>query len=198
MLRELSEAEPAVLDAQAAVSNIKKQHLSEVRTMANPPLAVKQTMESVCLLLGHRIDGAWKTVQGIIRRDDFITSVVHLDTDALPRAARERLVRDYLERPEYNVDAISHASKACGPLASWVIAQVHYADILERVGPLRDQVAQLEDKVHETRERARSEEHTVAGLESSIATYKSEYASLISETQAIKTCLLYTSDAADE
>lgn len=187
VIRELSEAEPAVLEAQAAVSNIKKQHLSEVRTMANPPLAVKQTMESVCLLLGHRIDGSWKTVQGIIRRDDFISSVVHLDTDALPRAARERLVRDYLERPEYNVDAISHASKACGPLASWVIAQIHYADILERVGPLRDQVAQLEDKVHETRERARSEEHTVAGLESSIATYKSEYASLISETQAIKT-----------
>ncbi|WFD35587.1 hypothetical protein MCUN1_002443 [Malassezia cuniculi] len=186
VLRQLSEAEPAVLDAQAAVSNIKKQHLSEVRTMANPPVAVKQTMESVCILLGHRIDGGWKTVQGIIRRDDFIASVVRLDTDALPRAARERLVREYLSRPEYNVDTISHASKACGPLASWVIAQVHYADILERVGPLRQQVAQLEDKARATRERAQDEQRIVAELEESIATYKSEYAALISETQAIK------------
>lgn len=185
VLRELAEAEPAVLDAQAAVSSIKKQHLSEVRSMANPPLAVKQTMESVCILLGHRIDG-WKAVQGIIRRDDFIAAVVRLDTDAVPRATRERLVREYIARPEYNVEAISHASKACGPLASWVIAQVHYADILERVGPLRMQVAQLEDEARAMRARAEAEQRTVAALEESIATYKSEYAALISETQAIK------------
>ena len=185
VLRELANAEPAVLDAQAAVSSIKKQHLSEVRSMTNPPLAVKQTMESVCILLGHRIDG-WKAVQGIIRRDDFIAAVVRLETDAVPRATRERLVREYIARPEYNVEAISHASKACGPLASWVTAQVHYADILERVGPLRMQVAQLEDEARAMRARAEAEQRTVAALEESIATYKSEYAALISETQAIK------------
>ena len=76
---DLADAEPAVLDAQAAVSSIKRQQLQEVRTMANPPEAVKLAMESVCTILGHKID-SWRTVQGIIRRDDFILRIVNFDT----------------------------------------------------------------------------------------------------------------------
>ncbi|WFD29602.1 hypothetical protein MSPP1_000611 [Malassezia sp. CBS 17886] len=187
VLAELAAAEPAVLDAQAAVSNIKKQHLSEVRSMANPPPAVKQTMESVCMLLGHRVDG-WKSVQGIIRRDDFISSVVYLDTQAsVPRSVRDALQREYLSRPEFNYDTINRASKACGPLAGWVLAQVHFAAILDRIAPLRAEVASLEDAAHATKGRGAHAAGAVAALEASIATYKGEYAALISETQALKT-----------
>lgn len=75
VMADLADAEPAVLEAQSAVSNIKRQHLQEVRTMANPPEAVKLAMESVCTILGHKID-SWRTVQGIIRRDDFIQRIV--------------------------------------------------------------------------------------------------------------------------
>lgn len=124
VMQDLAEAEPAVLDAQAAVSNIKKQHLSEVRSMANPPEAVKMAMESVCTVLGHRID-SWKTVQGIIRRDDFIASIVHFDTTKqMTPALRDRLTRNYLSRPGYNFEVVNRASHACGPLVKWVIAQV--------------------------------------------------------------------------
>ena len=61
VMSELAEAEPAVLDAQAAVKGIKKSALSEVRTMANPPEAVKMVVgwrrarEETC---------AWTTMLG--------------------------------------------------------------------------------------------------------------------------------------
>ena len=184
VLQELSEAEPSLLDAQAAVSNIKKQHLSEVRSMTNPPSPVKLAMESVCILLGHRVDG-WKSVQSLIRRDDFISTVVHLDTAHIPQALRERLQREYLDRPEYNIDSIYRASSACGPLARWVLAQIHYAHILESVGPLRAQVQILEEQASLTRQEAIKADTTVAELEESIDSFKREYASLISETQAL-------------
>lgn len=185
VLDELAEAEPAVLHAQAAVSNIKKQHLSEVRSMANPPAPVKLAMESVCILLGHYIDG-WKSVQSILRRDDFISTVVHLDTaHALPRAIRERVRHEYLDRREYNYEAIHRASTACGPLAQWVMAQVRYADILERIGPLRERVAALEDEAAATRAEAAQAQETLAAIEKSIGAYKREYADLIRETQAL-------------
>lgn len=184
VLQELSEAEPSLLDAQAAVSNIKKQHLSEVRSMTNPPSPVKLAMESVCILLGHRVDG-WKSVQSLIRRDDFISTVVHLDTAHIPQALRERLQREYLDRPEYNIDSIYRASSACGPLARWVLAQIHYAHILESVGPLRAQVQTLEEQASLTRQEAIKADATVAELEESIDSFKREYASLISETQAL-------------
>ena len=54
------------------VQNIKKQHLSEIRSMANPPAAVKMTMESVCILLGYDV-GTWRDVQLVIRKRRFYT-----------------------------------------------------------------------------------------------------------------------------
>jgi len=63
VLADLANAEPAVAEAQKSVSNIKRQHLTEVRSMGNPPQGVKLALDSVCTSLGHKID-SWKTVQG--------------------------------------------------------------------------------------------------------------------------------------
>ena len=186
VMGDLADAEPAVEEAQASVSNIKKQHLTEVRSMGNPPAPVKNAMESVCIILGHKID-SWKAVQGIIRRDDFIASIVNFDTDRqMTRQIREKMKRDYLSKPEYNFETINRASKACGPLAKWVIAQVRFSEILDRVGPLRDEVDSLERQAEETKNQASEIVYMIQELEASIARYKEEYAALISETQAIK------------
>ncbi|KAI6134168.1 dynein heavy chain protein 1, partial [Pisolithus croceorrhizus] len=176
VMADLADAEPAVLEAQSAVSNIKRQHLQEVRTMANPPEAVKLAMESVCTLLGHKID-SWRTVQGIIRRDDFIQRIVNFDTtNHMTKGLREAIKKEPVQR----------ASKACGPLVKWVLAQVRFSEILDKVEPLRNEVQSLETQAETTKKQAAQIITIVAELESKIAKYKEEYALLISETQAIK------------
>ncbi|GAA97827.1 uncharacterized protein L969DRAFT_96169 [Mixia osmundae IAM 14324] len=187
VMSELAEAEPAVEEAQLAVSNIKKQQLTEVRSMTNPPEAVKMAMESVCMALGSKAD-SWKTVQSFIRRDDFIKSIIDFDTDKRMTASlRLQLEREYLSRPGYTFELVDRASKACGPLVKWLIAQVAYSSILDRVGPLREEVDALEEQAIQTEAQAVSILGTVAALEASITRYKEEYAVLISETQALKT-----------
>lgn len=186
VMYELADAEPAVEDAQAAVSNIKKQQLTEVRSMANPPEAVKLSMEAVCILLGHKIDG-WKAVQGILRSDTFIASIVNYDTaHSLKPELRKRMRDEYLSRPTFNFETVNRASKACGPLVKWVFAQVNYSDILDKVGPLRNEVQALEDQAETTMHQADALASMIAELEARIAEYKEEYATLISETQTIK------------
>ncbi|KAG2123592.1 dynein heavy chain and region D6 of dynein motor-domain-containing protein [Suillus clintonianus] len=186
VMADLADAEPAVLDAQSAVSSIKRQHLQEVRTMANPPEAVKLAMESVCTLLGHKID-SWRTVQGIIRRDDFIQRIVNFDTTSqMTKPLRELMKKDFLSRPSFNFETVQRASKACGPLVKWVLAQVRFSEILDKVEPLRNEVQSLESQADMTKKQASQIITIVAELESKIATYKEEYALLISETQAIK------------
>ncbi|RKO89574.1 dynein heavy chain and region D6 of dynein motor-domain-containing protein, partial [Blyttiomyces helicus] len=185
VMADLANAEPAVVEAQRSVSSIKKQHLTEVRAMGNPPEAVKMAMESVCILLGNKVE-SWKTVQAIIRRDDFIANIVNYDTDKMTKRIRDDVQNSYLTNPNFNFEAVNRASKACGPLVQWVIAQVKYADILERVGPLRQEVSQLESSAEETKSNAANIEKMIRGLEDSIAKYKDEYAILISETQALK------------
>ncbi|KAJ3107335.1 Cytoplasmic dynein 1 heavy chain 1, partial [Phlyctochytrium bullatum] len=185
VMSDLADAEPAVAEAQKSVSNIKKQHLTEVRAMGNPPEAVKIAMESVCILLGHKID-SWKTVQAILRKDDFIASIVNYDTDKMTQRIRDEIRNTYLTNPTFNFEAVNRASKACGPLVQWVIAQVRYAEILEKVGPLRQEVQELETSAEKTKEQAAHIEKMIVDLENSISHYKEEYAVLISETQALK------------
>ncbi|BGP05267.1 dynein heavy chain [Rhodotorula toruloides] len=186
VMGELADAEPAVEDAQAAVSNIKKQQLTEVRSMANPPEAVKLSMEAVCILLGHRIEG-WKSVQAVLRSDSFIASIVNFDTaHMMTRQLRDKMRNDYLSRPSFNFETVNRASKACGPLVKWVIAQVNYSSILDKVGPLREEVQMLEDQAETTMHQASALSSMISELEARIAAYKDEYAALISETQAIK------------
>ncbi|KAF8845443.1 hypothetical protein BDN67DRAFT_1065300 [Paxillus ammoniavirescens] len=186
VMADLADAEPAVLEAQAAVSNIKRQHLQEVRSMANPPEAVKLAMESVCTILGHKMDG-WRTVQGIIRRDDFIQRIVNFDTNnQMTKSLREVMKRDFLSRPSFNFETVQRASKACGPLVKWVLAQVRFSEILDKVEPLRNEVQSLETQAETTKKQAAQIITIVAELEAKIAKYKEEYALLISETQAIK------------
>ncbi|CAJ2513502.1 Uu.00g016210.m01.CDS01 [Anthostomella pinea] len=186
VLNDLAKAEPAVEEAKASVSNIKRQHLTEVRSMGNPPQGVRLAMESVCTLLGHKIND-WKMVQAVVRRDDFIASIVNFDNEKqMTKAMRTKMRKDFLNNPEYTYEKVNRASKACGPLVQWAEAQVNYSEILDRVGPLRDEVDQLEEQALQTKAEAKAVENTITSLEDSIATYKTEYAALISETQAIK------------
>jgi dynein heavy chain 1, cytosolic len=84
--------------------------------MANPPEAVKLAMESVCTILGHKID-SWRTVQGIIRRDDFIQRIVNFDTTSqMTRPLRDLMKKDFLSRLSFSFEIVNRASKACGPL----------------------------------------------------------------------------------
>ncbi|ORY16897.1 dynein heavy chain [Clohesyomyces aquaticus] len=184
---DLADAEPAVLEAKKSVQSIKKQHLTEVRSMANPPPLVKLALEAVCTLLGHKI-ATWKDIQAVVRREDFIASIVAFDSEKqMNGKLRDKMNNEFLDKDNFTFEKVNHASKACGPLVQWTRAQVSYSDILDRVGPLRAEVGQLEDEQNKTRKEAKDTEEEIKSLENKIATYKTEYAALISETQAIKT-----------
>ncbi|CCG82670.1 Dynein heavy chain [Taphrina deformans PYCC 5710] len=186
VVADLAQAEPAVLEAQQSVSNIKKQQLTEVRSMGNPPEAVKLAMESVCTLLGHQVEG-WRSVQSIIRREDFISSIVRFDNETqMTPLLRKVMQRDYMTKPMFQYESVNRASKACGPLVQWVVAQVSYSEILDQVGPLREEVASLEAEAILNKKKANAMMDMIRELEDSIAQYKVEYAELIAETQAIK------------
>lgn len=183
---DLAKAEPAVIEAEKSVRNIKRQQLTEVRSMSSPPAGVKLALEAVCTLLGHRADN-WKAIQAVVRRDDFIASIVNYDNERqMTPSHRGKMRNEYLSKDDFTYERVNRASKACGPLVQWVAAQVNFSNILDRVGPLREEVSQLEEQALQTKAEAAAVDTNLKELEQSIALYKSEYAALISETQAIK------------
>ncbi|KZP00669.1 dynein heavy chain protein 1 [Calocera viscosa TUFC12733] len=186
VMADLAGAEPAVQDAKESVTQIRRTQLTEVRSMTNPPETVKLAMESVCTLLGHKID-SWKAVQGIIRRDDFISNIVRFDTARqMTKALRDKMEREFMSRPAYNFERVNQASKACGPLVKWVIAQVKYSEIIDMVEPLQNQLEELSEEAGQLRNRETELRSIVSNLEASIAQYKVDYAALVGEVQSIK------------
>ncbi|XP_041352869.1 LOW QUALITY PROTEIN: cytoplasmic dynein 1 heavy chain 1-like [Gigantopelta aegis] len=182
---DLAKVEPAVIEAQQAVKSIKKQHLVEVRSLANPPAAVKMAVESICDLLGEA-DLDWKAQRGILMRDNFISTIVNFTTDDITDEIRTKMKTKYLTNPDYNYEKVNRASLACGPMVKWAIAQISYADMLKRVEPLRNELLALENQAKENRMKGDEVNKLVVELERSIAKYKEEYAMLISQAQAIK------------
>uniref|UniRef100_A0A8D3DL88 Dynein cytoplasmic 1 heavy chain 1 n=1 Tax=Scophthalmus maximus TaxID=52904 RepID=A0A8D3DL88_SCOMX len=182
---DLEQVEPAVIESQNAVKSIKKQHLVEVRSMANPPAAVKLALESICLLLGESTTD-WKQIRSITMRENFIPTIVNFSAEEISDSIRDKMKKNYLSNPGYNYDQVNRASLACGPMVKWAIAQLNYADMLKRVEPLRNELQKLEDDATDNKTRAEEVEQMIRDLEASIARYKEEYAVLIAEAQAIK------------
>ncbi|ODQ81979.1 hypothetical protein BABINDRAFT_160194 [Babjeviella inositovora NRRL Y-12698] len=187
VIGDLELAEPAVLEALRGVKNIKKQHLTEIRSMSHPPEAVKVTMESVCILLGYEVL-SWRDVQTAIRRDDFIASIVNYENEKqLTAEIRTYMERTYLSRADFNFATVNRASKACGPLLQWILANLTYSAILDRVGPLREEVYLLEEHARKNKAKLLAIEEMIEELEGRIEQYKDDYGALIRDAENIKT-----------
>lgn len=186
VIKNLEAVEPAVLKAQQGVQNIKKQHLTEIRSMSNPPAAVKMTLESVCTLLGYQVS-SWREVQLVVRKDDFISSIVNFDSEThLLKDMKNFMRNNYLSRSDYNFETVNRASQACGPLVQWVIAQLQYFSILEKIEPLRAEVSILEESATTSKARLIVIAQMIGELEESIEKYKNEYSEVIGQVENTK------------
>ncbi|KAI5960962.1 DYN1 [Candida pseudojiufengensis] len=186
VLEKLKYAEPAVLEAQRGVQNIKKQHLTEIRSMINPPNGVKLTMESVCIILGYNVT-SWKEVQAAVRGDDFILNIVRYDCEThLTPELREYMEKTYLSRDDFTFEAVHRASKACGPLLEWVKAQLAYSKVLKDIGPLREEVRLLEKHTLKTKAQLIAIDEMIQELGQKIENCKTGYSELIREIERIK------------
>lgn len=184
--QELSEAEPALISAKQSVSNIKKAQLDEVRALTRPPQAVMVTMEMVCVMIGEsNLD--WNEIRKIIRRDDFISTVVNFDPISLSPKQVKQVTDDYLSNTDINFASVDRASKACGPLFQWAESQIKYATILRRIKPLRDEVAALQIQSDALLLQQQQAVSQVEELEAAIKSYKAEYAAAIRDAEKIQT-----------
>eukprot|EP01041_Mallomonas_annulata_P000303 gene303-544_t len=182
---ELSEAEPSLMAAKQSVQNIRKAQLDEVRALARPPAAIQRTLEMVAVMIGEKTTD-WAELRKIIRKDDFIATVVNFDPLALNMKQVKKVEDEYLNKGDMDYASVDRASKACGPLYMWAESQIKYSSILRRVKPLRDEMESLQERSAEMEGRQIEALTQVADMEAAIKRYKSEYASAIRDTETIK------------
>ncbi|KAI1853296.1 hypothetical protein JX266_002002 [Neoarthrinium moseri] len=188
---EIETALPAVASAREAVDNIKKQQLSEVRAMNNPPVPVRTTMQAVCIML-HKTTGPadWGVVKQGIRDDQLTSKVSGYDTHTMLTKPIRKLIKEtYINDPKFNFENVNKASKACGPLVLWIEAQVKYAEILDKMGPLTQEITDLGATAKVTQQEAATVEAKVQQLAKELEEYQQEYQVLSGDIDKTKTLL---------
>jgi len=183
--RDLARAEPALVEAQNAVQGINQKDLQVIKTFSRPPELVRLTLESIILLLeGQKMD--WKSIRSVVMKPTFIQNVVEFDSKKISDKQRKIIKKDYLTNEDFTYEKVNRASKACGPLVKWILAQLEYSEILDKVKPLQARVKELGKELDKLAAKQKEIEGTIEVLEKSIDTYQKEYAVLISACEKIK------------
>lgn len=187
---DLKALEPIMQAAQTGVKNIKKQHLTEIRSMINPPLAVKVTLEAVCSILGYQIS-EWRSLQNFVRSDEFILSMLYFDAESqLSSESKNFVERAFLSKTEFTFEKVQRASKACGPLFQWVTAQVKFGDVLEKIEPLKVEARVLEDDALLAKAKLLAAEDMISELEESIQQSKLDYLQVIKDMELVRNSVI--------
>lgn len=109
---------------------------------------------------------------------------MNFDKNMIRAPVKKFIKVNYLDKKEeFKVDAITKASRAAGPLAMWVQSLVEYAEIFEKIQPLRNEVAELQAQFDAMQAEMNDLEALVQQLEYNIEQYKVDYSVLIGDVQ---------------
>ncbi|CAE7372842.1 unnamed protein product [Symbiodinium pilosum] len=187
--KKIEEVEPALEAAKSAVGAVNKQALDELRSMNKPPEHVKMAMEAVILMVRPEIPAAtinWEAVRKVMRDANFIPSILEYDAEQLKDATRETLKKKYIQNKAWDVSRIKQASRCAGPVAQWVESQLQFADLLNMMEPMRNELQQMQQQADKNKVELQACEKEVAEMEKKIQQYKEQYAQLITSVEQIK------------
>ncbi|EZG61130.1 putative dynein heavy chain [Gregarina niphandrodes] len=185
--KELSEVEPQLKMAQEKVQSIPKSAIDELKSLSSPPAVVKLVLEAVTIMLTNAKDKAvtWEECRKTMQQGSLVNKVLTFDHESLDSQTVQKIKAKYLSSTEWNENRVAQASRAAGPMASWVTSSITYADIKLKVEPLSQEIAQLESALKQNKEQLERTNKLTRDLEEQLTKLQNKYAELIAEEQAI-------------
>uniref|UniRef100_A0A0R3TKG0 Dynein, axonemal, heavy chain 5 n=1 Tax=Rodentolepis nana TaxID=102285 RepID=A0A0R3TKG0_RODNA len=187
----LSKALPALEQARAALSELDKNDVTEIRSFVKPPQPVQVISECICVFKGMS-DVSWKAAKGMMADTNFLQSLQAMDMNSIG-SKQLSTVKEHLISSKITMEQMRIVSKAGAGFLRFVHAVLEYCEVLQDVRPKREKVAKLE-KLFSQNERdldrikrklARVEED-VRRYNEKLATAKEEQAALQEETKIME------------
>ncbi|ELU17469.1 hypothetical protein CAPTEDRAFT_228350 [Capitella teleta] len=157
---ELSHAMPILNAALAALNTLTNADITVVKTMKNPPYAIKLVCEAVCVLKGFKpdripdpsgsgkkIEDYWGPAKRMLGDMKFLDSLTEFDRDNVPAPIIKQVRAKYAGNPDFDPDKIKNASTACEGLAKWVLAIEKYDKVAKVVAPKKIALKEAESKL---------------------------------------------------
>ena len=182
----LSECTPVLEAARQAVGNIKKDNLTEIRSLKLPPEPIRDVLEGVLRLMKNQ-DTSWISMKKFLAQGSVINDIMNFDAETITPEIRDEVVKLLQQKQaSFNHDNIHRVSVAAAPMASWVKAQIQYSRVIEKIKPLRDELNGLDKKLESSRKRLKECADDIAQSDETVDRLKKEFASLTQEAGELK------------
>eukprot|EP00002_Diphylleia_rotans_P006932 TRINITY_DN1638_c0_g1_i1.p1 TRINITY_DN1638_c0_g1~~TRINITY_DN1638_c0_g1_i1.p1 ORF type:complete len:4126 (-),score=976.49 TRINITY_DN1638_c0_g1_i1:597-12974(-) len=192
--RDLDEALPALEAAQAALRQINKNDIVEVKSMQRPPPGVKIVLEAVCIIRSikpKKVDGAkgkqddyWEPAKLMLGDPKFLDQLLKFDKDNVSPATIEKL-QPYLQMDEFQPAAVAKVSKACTSLCLWVRAIEKYYHVNKSVEPKRERLRIAEDSLEQTRKALEASKGKLREVEDNIDELERKYSDSVAKKEEL-------------
>lgn len=90
--------------------------MGEIRAYSKPPEKVRMTLEAVLFIMkGKKI--SWADIKKAMGKSDFIDKILKFNIDKVSNSVKQKVIKNYIDKEEWDIKAINKSSKAAGPLA---------------------------------------------------------------------------------
>ncbi|KAK6642963.1 hypothetical protein RUM43_004465 [Polyplax serrata] len=177
---DLAEAVPILEEAIAALNTLKPADITLVKSMKNPPDAVKLVMAAVCVMknvkpdklpdpaTGRKILDYWGPSKRILGDMAFLQSLKDYDKDNIPEEIMTKIRKEYLPHKDFKPHVVAKASSAAEGLCKWIIAMDLYDAVAKEVAPKKAKLEIAESEFSKTMELLGQKKAQVDKLESEL------------------------------
>lgn len=178
---DLALAIPILEDAISALNTLKPQDITLVKSMKNPPDAIKLVMAAVCVIkdvkadripdpsTGKRMLDYWGPSKRILGDLNFLQQLKDFDKDNIKPEIMVRIRREFLPHKDFKPHIVAKASSAAEGLCKWIIAMDMYDKVAKEVAPKKAKLEIAEKEFAATMAILQEKKDMVARLEARLA-----------------------------
>ncbi|TMW64716.1 hypothetical protein Poli38472_011596 [Pythium oligandrum] len=148
--KDLDEAMPAYHAALKALSLLKKDDITVLKTFTNPPRLVGVTMNAVCLLFGVKQE--WNEAKKLLNDMKFLDKLKEFDKDNIPTKTIRQLAK-FMADEEFTPETLSSISTAATSLCMWARAMYTYDTVAKNIAPKKEALKAAEDRLEEEQKK---------------------------------------------
>lgn len=178
---ELAQAIPILEDAISALNTLKPSDITLVKSMKNPPDAIKLVMASVCVIkdvkpdripdpsTGRKSLDYWGPSKRILGDMNFLQTLKDFDKDHIKPEVMTKIRKDYLPHKDFKPHVVAKASSAAEGLCKWIIAMDMYDRVAKEVAPKKEKLNKAEREYANTMRVLNQKKEEVVRIEEKLA-----------------------------
>jgi dynein heavy chain 2 len=195
---ELSEIQPILDEAKQAVGGIKPDHLNEIRSLTAPPEAIADVLAAVLTMLGVQ-DLSWLSMKKFLQNRGVKDDILNYDARRIDGELRKNVMKLIKKRStSFEAENIRRVSVAAAPMAAWVLANIRYSTVLEKIQPLERDLEEQVYQLEQSQNRLRRCEEELSEIDVRVNEMKGEFADRTAEAERLKRNLAIAGETLDK